>query len=296
MRVEHWIAAHPAGPADRSIFIAGAHVTVVARTSDGGVEARLIPRGEPMPEASAGNPEPVEPTRAVAVRPLGRARDWIVGDARVTVLTSGDAGVEVRSLMLGADPASDVVVAAPADAELLAACDPFVVAVGPTRAQAMRGGLAWPAVEIAPRAPLRGASRDEDAVHVACDDERVVVGALERDGTLVVHRCTVDGCEAARWPSGGVVAFDVAVHRGRAWALASGDAGAPQVRAAAFPFEEGAPVVGACWSGRTGLCGPARFASGGDRLLLVAREGADALVLTLGAQGFEGLRGLASSS
>jgi hypothetical protein len=294
MRPEHWIAAHPAGPTDRAIFAGETHFTVVARTPENGVEARLVPRGEPLPIIEDDPPPPVAPVHATAQRALLGARDWVVGDERVTVLADVEGGRVIRNLRLGADPASDVVTAVPADAEALWPCGPFVIAVSSTQAQPVRAGLAWPPATIAARVPLRGPSRDEDAVRVACDDDVVVIGALGPDRTLVVHRCTATGCEAARWPIAGVGAFDVSMHRGRVWTLASGDTGAPQVRAASFPFEGGAPVVGACWDSHTGMCGPARFASGGGRLLVAAREGSDVLVLTLGDAGLEGLRGLVS--
>ncbi|GAB4217150.1 MAG: hypothetical protein OHK0013_44370 [Sandaracinaceae bacterium] len=294
MHPEYWIAAHPAGPPERSIVASDARFTVVARTADGGVEARVFARGEPMPAPTGGDGLEVAPTRAEVSRVLPGARDWVVGDGHVTALLETAAGREVRTVLIGEDPASDRVVASTPDAELLEPCGPFVVAIGSGHAQAIRAGTAWQRVALAARAPLRGPSREQDGVRVACDEDVVAIGALDADGVLTVHRCTALGCEAARWPRERVTSFDVAVHRGAVWALASGDERAPQIRAGTLPFDRGTPVVGACWSSHTGLCGPGRFATGGDRLLLAAREGSDVLVLTLGESGFEGLRGLVS--
>jgi hypothetical protein len=294
MRPEHWLAAHPAGPTDRAIHVAGERFTVMARTPDGGVEARVFPRGEPLPAPEPSGPDAaVEPTRAIGARAIGAALDWVVGEGTVGALVESPTGREVRSVLVGADPASDVVVPVAATAEILVGCDRFVVAIAAGGFEVVLAGAVWARGGIEARAPLRGPSPEVDSVRVACGEDRVAVGALDARGGLVVHVCTQGGCASHAWPRGGVGAFDVAVVGDDVWCLSSSE-GSPQVRASRVPVSGTPPVVAACWDSHTGVCGPARFATGEGRLVLTAREGSDVLALALGPNGFEGLRGLVS--
>jgi len=297
MRPEHWIAAHPGGAADRSIFVGAERFTVVARTPEQGLEARVFPRGEPLPAPEPNADEaPITPTRALAVRPLTGVVDWVLGDGRIHVLARGETGLTVTHALIGADPASDTVLAVPTDSQHLLGCAGFLVTVGPRSAQVLAAGAAWPAIEIAPRAPIRGASEDESSVRVACSGSVVALGVLDARARLTVHRCESGACAASSWPSSGVESFDLALHEGVAWAATSGGAEAPQILIGHAPFEEEARVLAACWDSGDGMCGPARFADGDEGALVVAaREGSDVLALALGPEGFGGLRGLVST-
>jgi hypothetical protein len=304
MRPEHWIAAHPAGPIERSIAVGDARFTVVARTPEGGAEARVFERGEPIPPPPPNeHPEPPPPTRAVASRPMPGAIDWVASDGRVAMLERTEAGLSLRLMLLGADPASDVVVALGAEAERLEPCGDAFVALGPTHAQIVRGASAWPAFAHGARAPIVGSTHAESSVHLACDAGTVFLGALDRAGALTVHACDATtastGCRNQRWPIADVTAFDLATHDDGLWVASSGDADAPSIHVG-LSGSELPRVVAACWSSGHGFCGPARWAvprRGGDGpLVLTARDGSDVLALRLDGDRFAPLPGLSTGS
>jgi hypothetical protein len=303
MRPEHWVAAHPGGPIERSIAIGDARFTVVARTPDGGVEARVFERGEPIPPPPPNErPEPPPPVRALAARPMPGAIDWIARHDRVAILERSEAGVALRLALVGADPASDVMVSLLAEADRLEACGETFVALGPTQAQIVRGASAGPAFSHGARTPIRGSTHAESSVHVACEGEAVVVGALDRSGTLTVHVCrsgaTGGHCEAAAWPVADVTSFDLALHDGQVWVASSGDAAAPSIHVGLLGGEP--RVAAACWSSGHGFCGPGRWAvppAGTDGpLVLTARDGSDVLALLLEGDRFVPLPGLSTGS
>lgn len=303
MRPEHWIAAHPGGAPDRSLFVGAERFTIVATTPDGGLEARVFPRGEPLPapepgSATAEHPSTIDPTRAEATRPLAGAIDWIVEDARVHVLTqAGDGSRSVTSLLVGTEPAADTIVTVAGEAQHLLSCGAFLVAVSTEGAQVIAAGLAWPPIEIAPRPPIRGPSEDESSVRLACDEGALALGVLDARRRLTVYLCQAGSCVASNWPTVPVETFDVAVDAGRSWAATSGGEDAPQILIAPAPFDEEPRVLAACWESGDGMCGPARFADGDvGPLVVAAREGSDVLALALGPEGFGGLRGLVSVS
>lgn len=298
MRPEHWLAAHPAGAIQRSVAISPTHFTLAARTPEGGVEARVFERGEAIPPPPPNeHPQPPPPSRPIAIRTMTGAIDWIMGDGRFAILERSVAGATLRSGLVGADAASDVVVTVLGDAEELEACGTAFIVIGADRAQIVRDGVAWPPFEHQARAPHRGASHAESSIHLACDDD-VLFGALDRAGSLALHRCTVSGCDASRWPVAGVRAFDVALRGGRAWVASSGEASVSSIRVGVLGEEPRA--VAACWSSGHGFCGPGRWAVPAEGregpLVLTARDGPDVLALLLADDRFVPLPGLASGS
>jgi hypothetical protein len=309
MRAEHWLAAHPAGAIERSVAIADTRFTIVARTPEGGVEARVMERAEPIPAPPPNeHPEPPPPARAIATRRMPGAIDWIAGEDRVAFLERTEGGVLLRVALVGADPASDVAVSVLEDAQTLEACGETFVAIGPTRAQVVRAGAAWPPFEHAARAPVRGSTHAESSIHLACDADAVFVGALGRNGALDVHECrattvTEAGCPSRRWPLAGVTAFDLSLHGRELWVASSGDDAASSIDGGAIHVGalggEAPRVAAACWSSGHGFCGPGRWASparGDGPLLLTARDGSDVLALLLDEDHFVPLPGLSTGS
>ncbi|MFO0714969.1 MAG: hypothetical protein U0353_34335, partial [Sandaracinus sp.] len=299
MRPEHWIAAHPGGPIDRSIAIGPERFTIVARTAEGGLEARVVPRGEPIPPPPPNeHPDPPPPTHAIASRALPGALDWVVGDGRVVVLERDEAGTRVRWALVGADPTSDAIAEASPEADAIEGCDDAVLVTGARAAQVFRAGAAWPSFAHEARTPRRGPSYAESSLHLACDADSVVVGALEASGRLRVHRCTPQACETLGWPEENVAHFDLAQHGGRTWVASSrGEDAAAPIRVATIPSEDPPRVLAACWSSRHGMCGPAQWARGPGPLTITARDGSDVLALVRddAAGAFVPLAGLATA-
>ncbi len=295
MRPEFWIAAHPAGAIERSIVVADARFTMVARTPEGGFEARVFERGEPIPPPPPNErPEPPPPVQATATRVVEGVRDWVLRDGGAFVLRDTEAGRDVLSIDV-TDPLRDLVSGAPEGAEILEGCGHRIVAFGPRSAQVVGEAVAWPTIEHHARVPMRGPSPAESSIHLACDASGVVIGVLEQDGTLVVHRCAEGACSSTTWPITHVEAFDVVLHEGNVWVASSGGEDSPQIRVGRLDATSEPRVAGACWSSGHGMCGPGRWASGVHAgLVLTARDGSDALALGLDGEDFVGLPGLTS--
>lgn len=168
------------------------------------------------------------------------------------------------------------------------ACGGWTVAAGASGLEIVApGGVGQWTWSAAPRPPLEGPSPEEEPVALACDETGLGVALVDEHRALALALCTADGC-ALGAPDAGVIdgaaiALDGSVARVATWR----DEGAIFVHAIARAgaVEPAAPlpdagIVAACWERGRGFCGPARFVSGADRVLLLARDGTDALVLT----------------
>lgn len=311
-RAERWVGGHLDGRADRSVWIEGSRMYLIARADDGGREVRGFDFDAPEPEAVAPNDVPEAETpppvgeedaprhRARSRLPLGTPRDALLhvrqGSAEVLFLE----GATLRRAALAGDATSELALTLPA--RRLHACGSFVVASAPeglevlVQEPALRslGLLSMPI-----RAPLSASSEMEEPVQVACDANTLLIGVIHPGPTADVIACDGTACRTLDVGTRAVHGLDVAVADATLWIAEWGGDGHHQVvlrRARVGPIggialSEPLPLP-ACWSDHHGFCAPATFSSDGTHLALFTRELTDALVVALEDGALRGLPGL----
>jgi hypothetical protein len=298
-----WLGGHLIGRPDRSAWVDGARIGLLVTGQDG-LAAALFELPAPPEAAAEGDPDagdtddeagevPRVPARARLA--LGRARDalltrervlWLDGSLRAAAITPDGFGPTLRAEAVG---------------DRLWACGDFVVlgraeGIEVRRAStlALLGAAATPL-----RPPLAAGAPEEEPVQLACSGDNLLVALIRRRG-LDLLRCDAAGCVPLESRSQEVLGASVAIAAGEAWIASWGGAGADQVVVRRGGLDatalSDAGLLPPCWSDGRGLCGPAILAGEGDRLALVVRENADALVLGLDGGRLGGLPGFAPAA
>jgi hypothetical protein len=295
LETEWWLSGHPFERAERAVFIDATHAVILARTAEEGAALRVFDRaavtapatpveGEVAVVEATEAERPHAPTQVIA---LPAMRDFALTDEALYAVESREGEAFLTRTPYDASARSETALPL-ATAQWLLTCGAHQL-VGDGRVTLLASAGTVQRFETATDAPFHAASRDEDTVRVVCDATQVAWASLA-DGQLVMHRCAASACETIAWPIAGVTSFDLALHEGALWALASHE-GSREVLV--MQVGEGAPrAPAACWDSGHGFCGPARFGAGVGRLVIGARDESEVVLLVLGERGFEGIPGL----
>jgi hypothetical protein len=295
-----WLGGHLAGRPDRSAWVEGHRAGLLVSDEDGLAAALFelpappeTPAAVEADEAEAAGEVPRIPARTRLT--LGRARDalltrghlfWLDGSLHAASITPDGFGAP-----LGVEARGD----------RLWACGDFLVLGRPEGIEVRRAAtLALVgAAEVPLRPPLAAGAPEDEPVQLACSADTLLVALIRRRG-LDLLRCDGAGCVPLESRAAEVLGAAVAIAAGEAWIASWGGAGADQVvvRRGALdaPALADAGLLPPCWSDGRGLCGPAILAGDLERLALVVRENADALVLGLTAGRLGGLPGFAPAA
>ncbi|AKF06920.1 hypothetical protein [Sandaracinus amylolyticus] len=300
-----WVAAHPAGRIDRAVRVEPGGVVRVIAVGEGG-EGREMRRFVLDPDA----PEPASEDQ---VTPIVASERVALDDAIDALLVPGgvvrawrDAGA-LWIAGAGIEPAMEVPLPGegeerPAPRQVaLARCGAWTAVAMPDGVVVLDGARALAPITQALREPVLGASREDDAVRIACHDEGADLLAIDRRRRVLRWACTTEGCGEPQVVAEGASQMDAAHGGGTTLVAWTGNAQRPQVRVARVRGDViGAPEVPApCWAGPSGgvgegLCGPPTVVAEGERVLVTARDPqlGDLLVLELADVGFARLPGL----
>jgi hypothetical protein len=299
IRPRWWLAAQPVGRLDRSVRTAvGGQVWVIAPREAGGLEALRFELPSDAPPIAED--EPMAPLLAVERIPLGAAIEALLVDAGPIWVEFEGQGLRVR----GAGVPESVGPIAwpegrprPRRGELaLARCGAWTAVAMVHGVAVIAPGAAFQTTLVRElREPVLGSAPSDDAMRLVCTDTGAEVIALDRRRRLLRWRCATEACQ--REPdllAEEALGFDAAHASGVTVAAWTGDAHHPQIRLRRLRGEWiGEPEVPApCWDSGQGYCGDPIAVAEGGRLLVIARENGDLLVLELADGGWRRLLGL----
>lgn len=322
-----WVAAHPEGRAERSIWLGpDREARLVARREgvpgaalrqlelperpEAPAETRAEHASAEKPERAAGEPtepaEPLQPARSTPLEGYGpEDAALVLSDGRVAWTEHAGAGLRLRLHPRAGE--GTTVEGASGPAWLLAcAADGVqwvgfgasgraaVVRMAPDEAAAIHelSGLALDAPAIHP------VDEAVDAVRQVCDREMMHLLARAPDGVLRAVACDAEGCGEPTEVATGAKRFAAARDAGAtvvAWAREAREA---QIRVTVVPADarpRTPPAVpAACWTLDGGFCGAPLLAARNGRFVLAGRDGAELLLLesTDGGASWRPMRGL----
>lgn len=296
-----WVAAHPAGRLDRAVAVEPGAVRVIAvANGEGGRELRRFELDPALP-APAGADE-IAPVQASLREDLGNGMDALLVPGGAVRTWRAEGALWIAGEGLGEAPFTVPLPGEGAPRQVsLGRCGTWTAVATPEGVTMLDGARALAPIAQALREPVLGASREDDAVRIACHSEGVDVLAIDRRRRVLRWTCSAAGCGGASVVAQGASQMDAAHGGGTTLVAWTGDAGRPQIRVARVRGDViGAPEVPApCWASESGgvgegFCGAPTVVAEGERVLVAARDRprGDLLVLELGEVGFRRLPGL----
>jgi hypothetical protein len=281
-----WLGGHPAGRPDRVLAVHERSVTLLAsHGTDGELELRRFT----LP-AAPSDARPLAPERRAASAP--RAADAVLIDARAgdyAYLAAGTSplqGVLSRDFGATEEPLGELA----GDSGWIAACsaqDTHWIVFGSATQVRVSQASAGQAVTGAPITlgvgdPFHATRPAQDRLKLRCDRANLHVLLLDDTGRLYLTRCGGQAiCQAPRELAHAVQRFD-ALALADALLIASSGGGADadvRTQRVTPAGPERATPVAPCWDPTGGFCGQPTLVGDQERVLLVAREGSDLLLV-----------------
>jgi hypothetical protein len=302
-----WLAAHPSGRIDRSVYRQDARILVAALASDGATELREFELSAEAEASASADMPPLASTQTWAPRAHGST--LIVPSAeRPVVLAAVRAERSILMQELTSEQARPLAELEGAGAPWLVACSSgSVLGFAFGHDEALRLGTRAEDGTVTTWEPLRmplqnvvdGRDGARDRVLPLCSADGALAALLDRGGRLQLVRCRAGETSCrAELVAPAVRSFAAVAHGGRVTVAYAGDGEATQVRVRSAAVDVSSPpdeqVPSACWSDSRGLCGAPLLVHVGNRLLLGTREATDLMLLESsdGGGSWQPLKGL----
>jgi hypothetical protein len=312
-----WIGAHPAGRIERSLWVRGTRLVVVAEASEQRRELRefALPSEPvdkatselpPLPAVHAGGAFAVDDAQLVTL--AGEPLTLLVrhGTERTELARLGAEGPQALGQIDGASERAWLAASECADGVTLSFGDERALRVARL---SLEGALtAWPALTWGVRDVIHDREPAYDRVRNVClPDGRVLSLVRDRDDKLQAIACAPGGaaCKveliASNVASFAALLLEPEPKKGakqRVLVAHAGSKNLAQIQLRELDLDGSvrgdARTVSACWAPLGGLCGAPVLARVGARVLLGAREGTDLMMLESPDDGtrWEPLRGL----